>query len=479
MGRCWLDGPESAVYAWNFMYRLRLAAALCAACWLVSARNAPAADDATLVRVFLKDGKSLVSYGEPTLVNDRVVFSMPTTTTPDPPLHLVDVPLGQVDWERTTRYATAARASHYLQYQAPADYASLSSDIARALSDVAATSDPAQRIAIVEKARAALADWPLRHYNYRSAEVRQMLSMLDEAIADLRAATGARRFDLAFTAFVDPPTISEPLLPPPTLQESIEQTLLAAKVVDSPYDRTTLLALVMATVDRGRPVLPPDWARTTRMEAEMAMRAEQRVDATYRSFTARITSIASYRARMADVRGLERLLQSLPQRDAALGARRPDVVQSLAAAIEEKLDGARRLQLARDRWALRAPDFQRYQLDVATSLTLFAQLKPILEDIKALSGSTAVGLRALERGASDILRRLRGIAPPDELIASHALIISAVQLSANAGQMRREAALASDMTRAWNASSAAAGALMLVDKARLDIQSIVRRPQLK
>jgi len=54
-----------------------------------------------------------------------------------------------------------------------------------------------------------------------------------------------------------------------------------------------------------------------------------------------------------------------------------------------------------------------------------------------------------------------------------------VQLSANAGKMRREAVLASDMTRAWNASSAAAGALMLGDKARLDIQSIVRRPTLK
>src|SRR5262245_19402664 len=151
------------------MHRLRLAAALCAACWLSSALRAVAADEVTLVRVFLKDGKTLISYGEPTLLNDRVVFSMPTTTMPNPPLHLMDVPLARVDWERTTRYATTARASHYLQFQASADYAALSSDIARTLSDVAATTDPAQRIAIVEKARAALADWPQRHYNYRAA----------------------------------------------------------------------------------------------------------------------------------------------------------------------------------------------------------------------------------------------------------------------------------------------------------------------
>jgi hypothetical protein len=460
------------------MYRLGLTAALCAAFWVTSARCALAAGDATLVRVFLKDGKSLISYGEPALVNGRVVFSMPITTTPNPPLQLVDVPLAQVDWERTTRYAAAARASHYLEFQAAADYAALSSDVARTLSDVAATPDPAKRIAIVEKARAALAEWPLHHYNYRAAEVRQMLTMLDEAIADLRAASGARRFDLALMAFVDPPTITEPLLPPPTLQESIEQTLLAAKVVDNVYEKTTLLATVMASVDRSRPLLPPDWAKATRMEAELALREEQRINTSYRALTKRLTSIASYRARMADVRGLERLLKSLPQSDAALGSKRPDMMLALAAAIEEKLDIARRLQLARDRWALRAVDFQRYQLDVAAPLALFAQLKPTLEDIKALSGSTAAGLRALERGAADILKRLGLVAPPEELAAVHSLIVTAVQLSANAGQMRREAALAGDMGRAWNASSAAAGALMLGDKARVDIQAIVRRPQL-
>ena len=62
----------------------------------------------------------------------------------------------------------------------------------QALNEVAPTDRPAQRLAIVERARKTLADWPPTHYNYRAAEVRQMLGMLDEAIADLRAATGAR-----------------------------------------------------------------------------------------------------------------------------------------------------------------------------------------------------------------------------------------------------------------------------------------------
>jgi len=459
------------------MHRLGLLAALGAVLGLGFAPSARAADEPTLARVFLKDGRTLVSYGEPARVNDRVVFSMPTTTTPDPPLHLMDVPIDRVDWERTTRYATAARAQHYLQYQAAIDYAALSGEITKTLDEVAATPDPARRIAIVERARRALSDWPQNHFGYRQTEVRQMLTMLDEAIADLRAATGARRFDLALTAFVDPPKIEEPLLPPPTLQELIEQTLLAARVVDNAYERRTLLATVMALVDRDKPVLPSAWATATRLDAEMAMRAEQRVDASYRALTKQVTKIASYQASLADVRAIERLLRSLPARDAALGSKRPDVVASIVAAVEEKLDAARRLQLSRDKWALRAPAFRQYQSDIAPSMDLFARVKPSLEDIKALAGSTAAALRALELTSANILRQLAIVVPPEELVAAHAIIVSAVQMSANAAKIRKEAVLAGDMTRAWNASSAAAGALMMADKARTDILAIVQKPK--
>src|SRR5438552_3453151 len=82
-----------------------------------------AADDATLLRVFMKDGSSLVSYGEPARVGDRVVFSMPTDSSTNPSLHLVNLPVEKVDWSRTDQYATAARAAHYARTQGDADYA--------------------------------------------------------------------------------------------------------------------------------------------------------------------------------------------------------------------------------------------------------------------------------------------------------------------------------------------------------------------
>ena len=96
--------------------------------WLCccSARPAAAAaDDVTLLRVFLTDGTALVSYGEPARVDDRVVFSMPTAAPPNPPLHLVNLAASRVDWERTNRYAEAARAAQYINTQAASDYAAL------------------------------------------------------------------------------------------------------------------------------------------------------------------------------------------------------------------------------------------------------------------------------------------------------------------------------------------------------------------
>ena len=85
----------------------------------------------------------------------------------------------------------------------------------------------------------------------------------------------------------------------------------------------------------------------------------------------------------------------------------------------------------------------------------------------------------LQSVVAEILQQARTIAPPAELRAAHALLVSAVQLAGNAGQIRREATLAEDIARAWDASSAAAGALMLGARARTDLRSLLRPPQLR
>jgi hypothetical protein len=445
----------------------------------VSARGVSAADDATLLRVFLADGTSLVSYGEPARVGDRVVFSMPTAAMPNPPLHLVDLPISKVDWERTSRYAAAARAAHYVQTQADADYAQLSNEIAATLNDVARTADSAQRLVIVERARKALAEWPQGHFNYRLNDVHQMLAMLDEAIADLRAARGESRFDINLTAITDAPPNLEPLLPAPTPKEAIDQILGAAAIVESSAERTSLLASAVAAIDRDKAALPADWAASTRADLQAKIQAEVALDRSYQSLTKRMMTLANQRANKADVFGIERVLRAIAQGDTALGAKRPETVATLVAAVQSRLDAARRLQLARDRWAMREPAFRAYRVAMTEPMDLFAQLRPALESIRELSGSAPATLMRIQQTVTAIVQLISTVAPPEEMTSAHALLLSAVQLAGHAADIRREATLASNMSRAWDASSAAAGALMLGTKARNDIQALLRPPQLR
>src|SRR4051812_18476670 len=100
------------------MFRRRWAAVFAAAVLVLAGRIARAEESPAFLRVFLTDGSALVSFGEPARVGDRVVFSMPTSIGPAPPLHLVNLPAARVDWDRTSRYAATVRATRYLETQA-------------------------------------------------------------------------------------------------------------------------------------------------------------------------------------------------------------------------------------------------------------------------------------------------------------------------------------------------------------------------
>ena len=116
----------------------------------------PADGGATLFRVFLKDGGTLVSYGEVARVGDRVVFSMPVGVGNPPTLHLTTLAATRVDWDRTERYAMSARAGRYNETQAENDYIELSNQVAQTLNDVGQISEPAKRLEAVERARRML-----------------------------------------------------------------------------------------------------------------------------------------------------------------------------------------------------------------------------------------------------------------------------------------------------------------------------------
>ncbi len=94
---------------------------------------------------------------------------------------------------------------------------------------------------------------------------------------------------------------------------------------------------------------------------------------------------------------------------------------------------------------------------IKAPLDLFATLKPLLEQIKSLAGSSPSSLMTIERAVAQILKQAQTIPAPDEFRSAHALLVTAVQLAGTAGQIRREATLTENVARAWDASAARVG----------------------
>jgi hypothetical protein len=99
-----------------------------------------------------------------------------------------------------------------------------------------------------------------------------------------------------------------------------------------------------------------------------------------------------------------------------------------------------------------------------------------LDDIRALAGPPPLRLRTLVEALGRESRILSRIDPPAELAAIHALFRSAGELALNAAQLRLDAVAAADLELARRASSAAAGAIMLLTRARADLDAAMRPP---
>jgi hypothetical protein len=444
--------------------------------------DTPSPANSALFRVFLTDGTSLVSYGEVTTVGDRVIFSMPvgpaTAASSDPFLQLVNIPSDRVDWSHTNSYAESARATNYFSTRAQDDYVQLTNEVAKALNAVSFATDPSTRVTVIENARKMLADWPSTHYYYNQADVLQLIAYLDEVIAGFQASRGGGRFNLSLVSNVAAQPVREALLPPPTLKEAIEQMLIAAGLAESPMERSSLLANALSVVRGSSSSLPAEWARSTELAVRARIAEEVQIERNYQLLTQQMSRAASDLARAADVRGIERLLAQIHVRDEMLGSQRPDMVLSLNQTVQEQLTAARRLQLERDQWNLRLAALRRYNTALAPTFERFALLKGALEDIQALAGSTPTTFMTIDRLTGEITRSISQITPPAELEAAHALLVSAAQLADSAGRIRREAAEHANVDRAWDASSAAAGSLMLTARARSEIQMRLRMPQL-
>jgi len=439
--------------------------------------RAQAPDAAPLLRVFLTDGTSLTSFGEWVRVDDRIVFSLPLTDTATPDLQLVTLPLARVDLAKTERYAETARTVHYASTRAEDDYAQFSNQVAAVLTGIAREPDPKRRLMMAEAARGALAEWPRTHHGYRAADVQQMLSLLDEVVSDLRAAAGQDSFELNLVA-ATPPAAAETLLPRPTTAQLAEELLAASTLAESPAERITLLERVMGLIDRAADLLPTAWATRVRATSLTAITSERATDTAYAKLAASTLDRATARARAADVRGLARLRADTLKADGRLGGKRPAELAALLGAIDAGSEAARRLRLARDQWRLLAPAYRSYQRAVRPALQALAAAERPLEDIRAEAGPSPAVLKRVMARFYKARPAVAATNPPAPLASAHALLTSAWQMADSALALRMRAVESGDAARASEASAAAAGALMLAERAREDIAQAVKAPAL-
>jgi hypothetical protein len=448
------------------------AAAICAA-----PIEAQVAADAALFRVFLRDGSAIVSYGEFARVADRVVVSLPLGgTVESPALHLVSIPADRVDWEKTDAYADSVRSTRYAATRGPDDFALLSEAVNRALTDIALETDPNRKVAMAAEARQNVMKWVSEHYGYRAEDAARMAGLFDQVVSEVRAASGLPTFELALIASTAAPP-SVPLLPLPSDRESVEQALRAVELAPDATERVSLLQAIQAVIS-GSPAGEgkPAWTPALRARVSAALSLEERASRAYDTLTRGAVRDAERYARVGNVGGVESVIRRALSADDGLGQRRPHEMAALLATLDVSLDQARRIRLARDNFEARAGLLRQFRASLEEPLRLMRAARAPLDEIRRLAGPTQPRLARLAASIAAAMAAMKGAAAQDvpaEAAAAHSLLQTAIHLASQAAETRRRAVLSKEMKPAWEASSAAAGALLLLDRATEELQGLM------
>jgi hypothetical protein len=459
--------------------RLRLIATTIAAALVGASAGVAAAGNgasAVLYRVFLKDGGVLVSYGEFARVADRVVLSIPIGgTDASPVLHVISIAETAVEWQRTNAYAQAARARHYAATQGESDFARLTRDVSDTLYKVGSTDDPARRLVLGESARQQLVEWPQTHFGYKAEELQQMTTWLDQVVSELRVAAGQKSFDLALVANVTKPVIPEvDLLPAPTFRDRLENGLVAAALTADIPQRVSILRVLAPAAG---PEFANSWMSEVRSRAAAELATELAHDRDYSQLSARALARAVVFERRADVRSLESVIRWVLDEDVRLQRARPAEVAALLATLDVKLDAARRLRLAQDAWVVRKEVLDKYWREIRTGMDRMIGVREWLVAVRQLAGPSPGALRQLSDLVTAAQRDLSRVQPPPEVAAAHSTLVAASGMAMRAASARMDAVRSGNMDTAWQASSAAAGSLMMLDQATLELRRITRAPQ--
>jgi hypothetical protein len=452
--------------------RHRIGAWLAAALLLPAVSAAQAIDPGVVYRVFLKDGRALPSYGEYAEVDGQLVFVLPVG---DPgksvELQLMSLPVASIDMVRTSRYAEGTRARRYAETRGPADYSELSASVSIALAEVEKERDPAARLRKAEEARATLMAWPNSHFGYRAVEIRELAALFDDVISDLRAAAGQPQMSVSLMAG-PAPAVYDPALPSLTLRDSIQLALAAADVSELGEERMSILRAALSAAGS------PDTAGL-REEISRRLVAELNADAAYGSLATEVTLLADAAMHRGDVRTVSALVDSLPERDRALGGLRPVQMRGLRDRLGAMLERTREFRLQVDHWRFSAKQYAAYERRVRPLISSLDGLRPVLAFIQDMRGMAFTRLAKADSKIHALVQQVRRIEPPADLQGVHSTLLSALFMAGQATDRRRQAVIRSSLPIARDAAAAASGAMMLFAQARADLRAQLALPRFK
>jgi hypothetical protein len=452
--------------------------AVCLAAARVSAEQQELTDVA-LFKIFLTDGSSVISYGEYARVDDELVFAMPLgSSAQDPRLHTMTLPAAVVDWPRTEQHALSVRFQRYAAFHGEADFARLSAEISAMLNRIATTTDPAQALQLADEARRMLVDWPMAHFGYRQHDISGILTLLDDTVRDLRGTGDAAAAPLSFVTMM-PTIVVEPRVTMITPREQVARLVTLVSKLPRSADRIALLRSALAILGDPKSGIDADDTAAVRRSLESHLREELAVDADYAKLARRLTDHARRAAANAHVGGAERVLTEVEKEDAKLGGKRPETVRALLAELQAQLEAARELRLRRDQWQLRLHVYRAYVNSVSVQVSQLVKAQSSLDAIRRLAGPSPDRLITLKESLDGGADRLRRLTAPEQLRQTHDLLVTAWQFAEGAAEARHTAVISGDLAVARQASSAAAGSLLLLARAQAELRSALEPPKLR
>ena len=123
--------------------------------------------------------------------------------------------------------------------------------------------------------------------------------------------------------------------------------------------------------------------------------------------------------------------------------------------------------------------FREYQRSVGMELVQLVKARSSLESIKRLEGPDLDRLDTLNRVLRGGAVRLDRLLVPEYLRDTHEMVIGAWRFAENAAAARLSAVTSGDISKAWEASSAAAGALMMLSRAQKEMRTLIEPPKLQ